>query len=403
VSVHPATVIHITPSIAFESFGIGAVVRDLATAQQKRGMQVVIWTAGRVEHRAALGPWADLELNFPGIGPQRLAFSPRMKKAARSVVAGDVVVHLHGIWTALSWVSGSMARRGIPVVVAPHGSLESWALRRSRLKKWLARVLYEDQNLRRASALHAVAESEALDIASFGLDRPVAVIPNGVSRDWLASRRRGSTDIRVRFGIPAASRLILFVSRITPKKNIIGLLHALAALPLAPRNWILVIAGPDEFDHLRQVREAVSRLGLGERVRLIGPITGQLKRQVFAEADLFVLPSLSEGAPVVVAEALGAGCPVICTKASAWAALEDHGCGWSVDCDRDALASVLSTALSLADDTLRQMGERGRSLIEAKYLWEQIATDSEAVYSWLLGRQSRPPCVLAGEGPLAGC
>lgn len=92
------------------------------------------------------------------------------------------VVHLHGIWVWQIHLAAKTARRmGIPYVVAPRGMLESWSLKAKWLKKRMARFLYQDNDLRRAAALHATAESEAEQFRKLGFKNPIVVSPNGVS------------------------------------------------------------------------------------------------------------------------------------------------------------------------------------------------------------------------------
>ena len=70
------------------------------------------------------------------------------------------VIHQHGIWTGVSAATRSwrVRRHGVSVI-APHGSLNAWALRRSRWKKALALAVYERSNLRNASCLHALSQT----------------------------------------------------------------------------------------------------------------------------------------------------------------------------------------------------------------------------------------------------
>ena len=74
-------------------------------------------------------------------------------------------------------------------------------------------------------------------------------------------------------------------------------------------NWLLVIAGPDEFNHAARIAELIKEQEMERWVRVVGPLYGQQKRDAFAAASFFVLPSYSESFSNVVLEALGAGVP----------------------------------------------------------------------------------------------
>ena len=135
----------------------------------------------------------------------------------------------------------------------------------------------------------------------------------------------------------------------------------------------MTVAGPDEGGHQRAVEAAAVAAGIRDQFDFVGPIPDQCKWEIYAQADLFVLPSHSENFGVVVGEALAAGVPVISTRATPWSELEEHRCGWWIPTGSDALAEVLPYATSLSDEERKNMGQRGRALIERCYSWRAAA------------------------------
>jgi glycosyltransferase involved in cell wall biosynthesis len=109
---------------------------------------------------------------------------------------------------------------------------------------------------------------------------------------------------------------------------------------------------------------------------------------------LFVLPSHSENFGIVVAEALASGVPVITTRATPWEELVTHRCGWWTENGPEPLAAALRDALSRTDEERREMGRRGRQLVDQKYSWPGIAAQVHAVYRWMLGEGEKPECVV---------
>lgn len=391
-------ILHLTNFIGKRSFGIGPIVLGLACSQQALGHSVSIYSVDAEsearELEAAYHLRAGTIQTFSIVGPSRLAYSLRMERHVLAHAAEYDVVHAHGIWTYTSRVVNRWrARQGGPTVVVPHGSLDAWALKRSRWKKRLALWLYERENLHRASCLHALSQREAEGFRAYGLSNPIAIIPNGISEDWLASTGDASR-FRSRFGLAAETRVMLFLSRITPKKGLPMLLQAMASLRQHLDNWKLVIAGVNEFGHQPEVEALVGQLGLQPYVQFVGPLYDQDKRDTFAAAEVLVLPSHSEGAPVVILEALGAGVPVLTTKASPWEELVTHQCGWWTEIAQDAIADALRDALQQSPATLRAMGARGKVLIRTRYTWLSIAQMTTELYTWLLGRANRPSFVI---------
>lgn len=278
-------------------------------------------------------------------------------------------------------------------MIAPHGSLSAWTLRRSRWKKALALAAYERSNLRNASCLHALSQPEAREFRNFGLKNPIAIVPNGISAEWLCSAGEAQR-FRHTFAIAPGARVLLFLSRITPKKGLPLLLESIKANSKAFAGWVLLIAGVDEFDHERELEALVDQYGLRDSVRFIGPLYGDMKRDAFSAADAFALPSHSEGWPMVVLEALGAGVPVFTTTAIPFPELLEHRAGWMVEPSVDSIGASLPDMLLRSPAELREMGNRGRALVASRLTWDAVATQLSAVYLWLLGLGPQPDCVI---------
>jgi glycosyltransferase involved in cell wall biosynthesis len=240
--------------------------------------------------------------------------------------------------------------------------------------------------------LHALSQQEAREFRSFGLNNPIAVVPNGISEEWLCSTGDALRFCHA-FSVSPSSRILLFLSRITPKKGLPLLIESIRANSKAFTGWVLLIAGVDEFDHQRELELLVQQYGLQDSVRFIGPLYGDTKRDAFSAADAFVLPSHSEGWPMVVLEALGAGVPVFTTTAVPFPELLEYQAGWIVEPSVDSIEASLPDLLSRSSAELRDMGSRGRALVASRLTWDAVATQLSAVYLWLLGRGLKPDCV----------
>lgn len=390
-------IVHVIHTVGAASYGPGQVVLHLAREQGTLGGRARIWClAGEEERQWAadeIGCSAEIE-GFPLSFPRALRISRAMERKAGREAAGISVVHLHALWTGLSRTSSFLSsRREVPSVVSPHGALESWALKKSWWKKRIALTLYERRNLQGASCLHACSDQEVAGFREFGLKNPVAVIRNGIDQSWLESAGDAGR-FREKFAIPAGKRILLYLSRITPVKGLPLLIDALSGLGRHLGDWTLVMAGGDEFGHLREVQEMIGRHRLESRVVFTGLITGQLKRDAFAAAELFVLPTRREAAPMVVLEALGAGVPVVTTKGAPWADLAQHRCGWWTDVEADAIRAALDVAMGMEPEELGRMGARGKELVAGKYSWATSAGMTMELYEWLQEKRDRPEFVI---------
>jgi glycosyltransferase involved in cell wall biosynthesis len=388
-------ILHIGGMIGSKSGGLGPCATGLASAQLDLGHQCAIWCSDRPEEIAQVEENWNLRgcvVRHALAGPSVLAFSPAAERRATSAGERFDVLHQHSIWTFYSRVTARWrAAHGRPTVVAPQGTLELWSLARARWKKKLALSFYERANLERASCLHATAASEAESFRRFGLTNPIAVMPNGVPASWLASH---GDHMRFRERHRLGDRkVLLFLSRVHPKKGLPLLLEAAGDLRDSLSDWVIVVAGAEECGHLDELKAIVEARQLGNMVRFIGPVFGEEKRDAFAAADLFVLPTQSDNFAIAVAEALGCGVPVITTHGAPWRDIQEFGCGWWVPVGRDGVRNALEDAIVLSPAALEDMGRRGRELVAERYTWTAVAERSVALYQWLMGDGPQPTFV----------
>lgn len=312
----------------------------------------------------------------------RVCLSSQLHSALKAEAASADVIHAHGLWLMPDIYPAWVARAiGKPFVLSPRGMLDNAALKFAGLRKALVWLLLQGPAVRGAACLHATSMAEHDEIRARGLTNPVAVIANGVAIAPPADRSaRG------------APRTLLTLGRIHPIKGLTNLISAWAAVEARHPDWRLRIVGPDEVGHARELNELAHRLGV-KRLTIDAPLFGEAKAQAFAEADLFVLPTLNENFALTVAEALASGLPVIATKGAPWSELDARGCGWWIDVGVEPLAEALDLSLSLPRDRLDAMGEKGRAWMIQSFSWAQVARDMLAVYRWLAGVAPAPDCV----------
>lgn len=389
-------ILHITAGVGKSSFGVAPVVMGLAREQRRLGHEAQIWHLDTKENEEWAADYSGLPAEcfrrFKWNWPEKLSWSSEMEAVSVSNECREFdILHHHGMWLGIARSSIKWGRRyERPVVIAPHGMLEPWALSQSALKKRLAYMIFDNANLQNAACLHACSLMESKGLYQFGLNKPIAVIPNAVDDSWMQSTGDRSAFFR-RHSIVPESRVLLYMGRLAPIK---GLEMLLEALPLAGKdagNYSLVIAGSGVDNYVNKLH-SMSKTA-GAKVHFIGSLYGQEKKDAFASADVFVLPSYSENFGIAAAEALGAGLPTITTTGTPWEELVTRKCGWWVECNTHSLASAISEALAMPESELKRMGENGRRLVESKYTWDRCGKNCLETYQWLLHGGKHPECV----------
>lgn len=386
-------VLHVTSWLSRLGGGIPQVVWALARENTALGIKTTV--AGlRDEWLEADCPAVGQQLITGTIrGPKSLGFTGDLHARLRAQAGAGSVVHSHGLWMYPGVVARKLARSlNRPLVISPHGMLEPWALHRSRPKKWVAARLFEDRNLQAADCLHALCAPEAANFRSYGLDAPIAVIPNGVDLGPLHPLPDHEAIVG-RFPRIKSRRRILFLSRLHPKKGLENLLRAWHKLERDFDDWCVLIAGAGAPAYEEQLKSLVKELALQKSVVFLGPVYGEEKRTALAAADVFVLPSYSEGFSVAILEAAAAGLPVLLTPECNFPELAKTGAAIETSTDLPEIEFGLRTLLKLTDEQRSSMGRRGHDLVARAYSWPAIARQMLELYRWLSGDTPRPAFV----------
>jgi len=394
-------VLHVISGLWKHTGGPAESTPGLCTALVQAGCEVTLATLD--------GPMAETVWTSQAAGVNVRLFRPNwrhtiyysweMARGLPTLARRVDIVHVHGLWEHPMWLGCRLARRfGKPLVITPRGSLEPVRLKKSRWKKTLVSSLIDNRNLRAADCLHATADSELQSFRKYGLNNPVAVIPNAVNLSAFSETSTGR-EITNRFPACQGKRILLFMSRINPIKGLLDLAKAWGEVAFDYPDWHLLVVGPDERGHLAEVQKAFYRSGAAPKTTFAGALYGPDRTAAFAAAELFILPTLNENFGVVIAEAIGFGLPVITTHGAPWSGIEEHRCGWWVPVGKAGLVGALRKALGLSQDELAEIGQRGKLWVQQTFTWDAVAREMIAVYRWLLTQSSQPECVrLDGVG-----
>ncbi len=397
----PVTVRHVTLSSTAAGGGVALAVRELAEAQVRFGIQAEIHSLA--DGGSDLGAISAPVYQHPVSA--RFPFSRSQELLEKLSNSSSSLMHTHGLWSDTSRaVRKAGAKNRTPWIVSPHGMLDPWALANSAWKKRIARFLFEDAHLENAACIHALCQSEKDSIRSFGLRRPICLIPNGVS-----------LPNSVEPGDSKEKKMLLFLGRIHPKKGLVNALEAWAKIPKETRNaWQFIIAGWDQGGHSDELKqlcrdrdlsysdtpaENIFPLTDSSSIVFVGAAFGGTKEKLLRHADAFILPSFSEGLPIAILEAWSYQLPVLmtdfCNLPEGFQARAAVRIDFSNKQENqpDAVAAAFREFFSLSEAERQAIGQRGRTLVEERFTWSQVAAQMTATYHWILGGGEKPDCI----------
>lgn len=282
------------------------------------------------------------------------------------------IAHIHALFSPVSTAAAMVARhQKLPYILRPLGTLDPADLRKKRRLKQIYATLLERPNLAGAAGIHFTSVEEAKISERFGVSTADIVIPLGVKLLTMLPKSQARTQL----GIPDEQPLVLFMSRIDPKKGLNLLLPALERLLVEGLDFHFVLAGanPQDPDYEQQIQQQIMASPLSARTSIPGFVRGELKAALLEDADLFVLPSYYENFGIAVAEAMVAGTPVVISdRVYIWEEVKSAEAGWVCPCEVDALTELLREALQDAGERQRR-GANARNYALQHYGWDAIA------------------------------
>lgn len=231
-----------------------------------------------------------------------------------------------------------------------------------------------------AAAVLCVSQDLAAIARSIGGGDRVYYVRNGVDQTIFA---RSDRDFeRGRLKVPQDRKLVVFTGNLEPVKGIATLIRALGALKSAGEPWHAALIG--EGGLKRELELLAAEAGVGEQVAFLGARSAVEIAQWLNACDVFCLPSLSEGMPNVVLEALSCGRNVVATKVGGIPEIVDDSKGLLVDPgDSAALADSLRRSLQIPWD-------RAAIAASSRHSWAQVAAETLAICSAAARRELQP-------------
>ena len=371
--------------------GTAIVGHALSLALKKNGQQVKVLTTNinGDEHL----PWTNEWREWDGVevfyakGSKTFFshYSPELLKQCKKLLPEVDIVLISSVWTWYGVKVGKACQKaGVPYVMYSHGTRAQDRVKmQGRIKKTLWWHIFDRKLYDNAALIVAITQEEKEELKSIGVKAPIEVIPNGIGSSPHVDNAR--EHIKKRYGIKNDSEIVFFLGRIEPIKGVDIAIKAMQKVAAQCSNAILVVAGPEKDGLQREMEQLAESLGLSEKIIFTGSVKGDDKWALFQEAEVLVLPSITEVLAMSVLEALECGVPVVLTQKHAWPEIIEAEAGIITDRNPQAVADALIKLLS--DEKLRvSMGCKGKKLVEEKFRWPKIAQRTVDICQTLISK-----------------
>ncbi|MEG3836020.1 hormogonium polysaccharide biosynthesis glycosyltransferase HpsP [Microcoleus sp. AT8-B1] len=386
-------ILQIIPSISLVYGGPSQMVLGLSAALASRGIDVTIITTD------SNGDIGQIPLDVPLNEPiqqngyqiiyfrcypwRRYKFSLSLLQWLNENARQFDLAHIHALFSPVTTFAATIARyHKLPYIMRPCGMLDPADLQKKKRLKQIYAAVLERPNLAGAAAIHFTSKEEAKISERFGLGStgkmPVPrdlVIPLGVTAGLFPKRLRESE-------VP----IILFMSRIEPKKGLDLLIPALESILALGIEFHFILAGsnPQDAEYETQIKVQIQNSSLAKYTTITGFVSGDLKVELLTKADLFVLPSYYENFGIAVAEAMTAGVPVaISDRIHIAEDIQQAEAGWVEPLEIGAIAHSIKSALLNPQERQRR-GLNGQEYARKHYNWEAIAQQTIDAYQQIL-------------------
>jgi glycosyltransferase involved in cell wall biosynthesis len=278
----------------------------------------------------------------------------------------QTIVASHGCWQYPTRWASEAKKLGFRWVYTPHGMLEPWSMSQKRLKKLAYFNLIEKSLAKRADWIRAVGSPEQANLKRWFPN--TILIPNGIyKKEVLALMEK------------KAPKRILFLARLHHKKGVLPMVEAWhkSILWKSP-DFELTIAGTDDGEQ-PALENFLSKHPQGN-IRFLGPIFGKEKNSWLMNSHFYILPSLSEGFPTSVLEAMAAGLVAIITKGCNFPEALENGMAIETKPTLSDLISTFNGLPEISDVELLDRAQSSQKWVQQHYLWDKIAAIQADLY-----------------------
>lgn len=378
-------ILQITPYYLPHTGGVERYVANLSKYLAKNGHEIEIYTSN-------IPPVKNSE-NISGITIQR--YKSIAEPLRNPIIPGLIIpkkerikqfdlIQIHLLYSSVA-LFGYIIKKieNKPLILTHHGQVKFGNNYWDSIVKIYEKIVFPPL-LKNADYSIVLSDSDAKHINSLGMDKNrIAIIPNAICvDDFFDNNSDNVPDINLKYQLSDIFT-VLFVGELSARKGIIFLIKAFLILNsrgLSGKVKLLIVGTGNQYEILNKF---VKNNKIEDMVLFLGNISFAELLGVYKSSKIFVLPSLSEGLPTVILEAMFFEIPVIATDIPG---IRDHF-------NNTALLIPPKDEIAIADAIITLINDRelanklklnGKKLVLSEYTWDKISLEYDKIFSNLI-------------------
>jgi glycosyltransferase involved in cell wall biosynthesis len=373
-------ILQVTPYFLPHKGGVERHVYNLSKSLADQGHSVTIYTSNIPEtNRFENIDGIEIFRFLSFAEPLRDPFVLRLLFPSKNLQNFDLI-HIHMVYGTLAFY-GILPKilYGIPVVITHHGQVR-FEHKYKDLIVYLYEKLFFKILLAGCNSCIALSESDARFLTSFVTKDRIKIIPNAINSAALLHNSKQDIDQFLKIHNLEDKKIILYVGRLMALKGINYLIKAFFDVKneMKDPSVVLVIAGEgDEYNSLKKITDEYN---LTDSVRFIKYLSDTERNYLYQSSRLFALPSLSEGFPTTVLEAMFYGIPVIGSDIPVMKQNFSDSALLVPQRNSRALAGAILFLLSDPGSAL-ELSLKGKNKVINNFTWDSIVKKYLDIYS----------------------
>lgn len=310
------------------------------------------------------------------IGGQIMFHKPfKLNRLPRPFNHPDIVIFQETYRKEYLKIAYELKKNNVPYIIIPHGELGREAQKKKHLKKVMANLLLFNRFINNAVAIQCLSQRE-YDNTYFGRKKIIAT--NGM--DIPNEQKVNFSETGIKF---------IYIGRLDAYHKGLDLMIEAIQLKadfLRKNNCSFKIYGPDFNGRAKYLHELIKTAGVEDLVQQLDAISGEKKKNVLLDCDVFIQTSRFEGMPLGILEAMSYGIPCLVTQGTTLGEeIEKANAGWMAENDAVSIAEKFEQIVN-DKNIFKEKSNCGRNLVEVQFSWRKIATKTVQTYQTFLQR-----------------